>query len=255
MLEFTGERMVPHGADSNTFWEHVERYRFACRYASGRDILDIACGEGYGSAALVRAGAHSVLGIDVSPEAVQHAKATYKVDARVGRAESIPVSHRSMDLIVSFETIEHVPNPETFVKECRRVLRTDGKLLMSTPNLSVYCDGTPENPYHCSEMSLDQFEELLKKYFKQVDIFGQSLPVPRWGTVRGGGCLWRFCRRRITPGRDTLDQFARDRVVELCLRKPTYLECYFSLDGVRKMRRRALASCRYVVACAAGPVF
>ena len=116
------ERMVPDEAHARVFWEHIERYRFAKEFVRGKRVLDIACGEGYGSAALVKAGAASVIGVDISPEICQHARDKYGLDARMGDAQAIPLQDRSIDLVVSFETIEHVDSPDMFIAECARVL-------------------------------------------------------------------------------------------------------------------------------------
>src|SRR5207249_9324746 len=103
-------------------------------------VLDIACGEGYGSAALARAGAASVVGVDISAEACEHARRKYGVDARVGRADRIPLPAGSIDVIVSFETIEHVERPESFLNECVRVLAPGGALILSTPNREAFAE-------------------------------------------------------------------------------------------------------------------
>ena len=145
--------MVPEKADGRTFWEHIYRYRFAVKYAKSKRVLDIACGEGYGSAALQQAGAASVIGVDISPEACAHAKQKYQIDARVGDATDIPVEAKSIDLIVSFETIEHIQNPRSFIAECTRVLAPGGEIIISTPNRDIYRQHTPNNSYHCSEMT------------------------------------------------------------------------------------------------------
>src|ERR1035437_10505448 len=109
--EPTGERMVPESADLFTFWEHVYRYAFASRFVKGKRVLDIACGEGYGAAALQKAGAAHVIGVDISESVCLHARSKYGLDARRGTAEQIPLPDRSVEVIVSFETIEHVPEP------------------------------------------------------------------------------------------------------------------------------------------------
>src|SRR5437667_10028853 len=113
-LEDTGERMIPESTPAAPFWEHIYRYRFATRFVRGRRVLDIACGEGYGAAALARAGAARVIGIDLSEEACEHARQKYGVDARSGDAHRIPLPDRSVDVIVSFETIEHLNTPAAF---------------------------------------------------------------------------------------------------------------------------------------------
>src|SRR5690349_799341 len=131
VLEPTAERMVPENSDLFTFWEHVYRYAFASRFVSGKRVLDIACGEGYGAAALQKAGAAQVIGVDISEAVCLHARNKYGIDARPGTAEQIPLLDRSIDVIVSFETIEHVPDPHRFLDECVRILVPGGRLIIS----------------------------------------------------------------------------------------------------------------------------
>ncbi len=181
-LPSTGERMIPEASDDGTFWEHVYRYRFAVRYAPGKRVLDIACGEGYGSSALLKAGALSLIGVDVSPETCEHARRKYGVDARVGDAQDIPLPDDSVDLVVSFETIEHIPEPARFIDECARVLAPGGIFVVSTPNRDIYRELTPagSNPYHCSEMDLREFESFLKPRFRNWSIYIQAPKWARW---------------------------------------------------------------------------
>lgn len=238
----------------NMFWEHVERYRFACARAAGKRVLDIACGEGYGSAALSRAGARSLVGVDIAAQAVEHARQRYGIDARIGDAESIPVADKSIDLLVSFETIEHVPNPAAFLDEALRVLDENGMLVISTPNLNVYRHGLDHNPFHCSEMPVEEFEKLLRERFGHVELYGQSLPVPRWMEVRG---LRRFCRiagNFFNPERTfaAAERYGSG-VVELCLTRTSRLGSFFVLNTVRRMPPAQLKKCCYVVAVASQP--
>ena len=104
-MKYTGERMIPDQADEQTFWEHVYRYRFACGHVRGKRVLDVACGEGYGTAALAMADARSVIGVDIDPATCEHVQRTYRLDARVGSAQALPVDSNSIDVVVSFETI------------------------------------------------------------------------------------------------------------------------------------------------------
>jgi 2-polyprenyl-3-methyl-5-hydroxy-6-metoxy-1,4-benzoquinol methylase len=184
-LEATGERMVPQWAGGFTFWEHVYRYGFACRFVPGKRVLDVACGEGYGSAALERAGAASVVGVDISEEACLHARAKYGIDARSGRAESIPLGSRSVDVVVSFETIQHLPSPARFLEECARVLVRGGRLIVSTPNKEVYSGpGTVPNPYHCSEMTQEEFLSVLQVGFRDLRLYTQHPYSAGWWSPR-----------------------------------------------------------------------
>ena len=125
VTQFT-ERMVPEEAHARIFWEHVARYRFAKDFVRGKRVLDIACGEGYGASSLAKAGAASVVGVDIADDVCEHARRKYGIDARTGDAQAIPLPDRSIDLIVSFETIEHVASPAAFLQECARVLAPDG---------------------------------------------------------------------------------------------------------------------------------
>jgi SAM-dependent methyltransferase len=184
-MEYTGERMVPDKADLPTFWEHIYRYRFASRFVRGKAVLDIACGEGYGTAALLKAGATKVTGVDISQEACDYANKKYGIETKLGSAEAIPLGNASVDMVVSFETIEHVTNPAVFLDECLRILRPNGQLVISTPNRDAYHKIAPQNPFHCSELSHAEFAEICEKRFQSVEYFSQR-PVwtSRW-SLRG----------------------------------------------------------------------
>src|SRR4051812_38806208 len=116
-LPFTGERFVP-GTRGEIWIEHWHRYHFASRWVKGKRVLDLACGEGYGSALLARH-AQSVTGVDVSPQAIEHARRVYgklgNADFTVGSATSIPAAGASFDVAVSFETLEHIHEQEQFL--------------------------------------------------------------------------------------------------------------------------------------------
>jgi ubiquinone/menaquinone biosynthesis C-methylase UbiE len=134
-LDATGERLIPEAyAGEIVLAEHVARYRLAGRLAPGRRVLDAACGEGYGTAMLAAAGAASVVGVDVDEQTVAHARRRYELDVRVGDVGRLPFADAAFDLVVSFETIEHVPDPEAALNEFTRVLAPDGLLIVSTPN-------------------------------------------------------------------------------------------------------------------------
>lgn len=249
-MEYTGERMVPGLADLGTFWEHVARYRFAGSFVSGRDVVDVACGEGYGTAGLRKAGARTVIGIDVSEEAVLHAQRKYHVDARHGSAEAIPLPDSSVDVIVSFETIEHVPNPSQFLSECVRILRTSGTLIMSTPNVQVYHGRVSDNPFHCSEMRLDDFAHLVENHFSKAQFYGQTGGAP-WYLRRRG--VRRVCRMvkdllgvRTLP--DHLDD--AERMAELCARRQGIFEQILCTDAVSRRSLAGLRESMYAVVVA-----
>jgi ubiquinone/menaquinone biosynthesis C-methylase UbiE len=178
------ERMVPGEAHARVFWEHVGRYRFAKDFAHGKRVLDIACGEGYGAAALARAGAASMIGVDISPDICQHAQDKYGLDARPGDAQAIPLQDQSIDLVVSFETIEHVNDPAAFLGECARVLVPEGMLIVSTPNRPVYSSDGRQNPFHHIEFDAGEFVDLLRTRFRSVQVFTQFNRSAAWWSLR-----------------------------------------------------------------------
>lgn len=185
----TGERMVPEISDEPTFWEHAYRYAFASRFVTGKRVLDIACGEGYGGAALQRAGAEHVIGVDVSAEVCLHARTKYGLDTRLGSAEQIPLPDTSVDVVVSFETIEHVANPNLFLDECVRVLVPGGMLIISTPNKDIYgrVSSIP-NPHHCSEMTEEEFEFAVGSRFRTSQFYTQRPTFAPWWSTRTFVC-------------------------------------------------------------------
>jgi len=170
----SGERFVPEGWQGRLIAiEHESRYRWAEGLAGGRDVLDVACGVGYGSSVLARAGARRVLGVDVSPAAVDEARerAGDLADFVVGDLHNLPCEDRSFDLVTCFETIEHVADPGRAVDELRRVLRSDGLLLLSSPNRDVYIPG---NPFHVHEYTPGELEDALSARFAHVRLYRQQ---------------------------------------------------------------------------------
>lgn len=179
-LPFTGERYVPNLRDQIQH-EHFHRYLLAAPLCGGKDVLDVACGEGYGSALLATV-ARSVVGVDNSEEAISHAVASYGEARNVAFkiadvSKVIPLDSGSVDIIVSFETLEHLDEQEAFIAECRRVLRSEGVLLLSTPNSEVYLGGEGTNEFHKRELSRSELAELLGATFASVVIGGQQSDV------------------------------------------------------------------------------
>lgn len=176
-MDWSGERYIP-GVGGQIETEHLHRYAIARELCSGLDVLDIACGEGYG-ANLVAERARSVVGVDSAPDAIAHAAAKYprpNLQFRQGTCAEIPSAEASFDLIVSFETIEHHVQHEEMMSEFRRVLRPGGVLFISSPDKLRYADlPGHRNPYHVKELYADEFESLLRRYFREVRMFGQRV--------------------------------------------------------------------------------
>lgn len=175
IMPFTGERFTD-GHDIETEIEHYHRYFFARSYCRGKDVLDIASGEGYGSAILAQV-AHSVVGVDICEEAVLHAQKAHvrsNLKYLTGDVRHIPLEDKSVDVVVSFETLEHFYEHDLFMQEVKRILRPGGFLIISTPNSDIYSAiGIPANPYHVNELTKDEFNILCKKYFKYISTVNQ----------------------------------------------------------------------------------
>lgn len=175
-LEFTGERLV---TEIQEYWslEHLHRYALSLEYAKDKVVLDIASGEGYGSFLLSKV-AEKVTGIDISEEAILHAKSKYLAENLyfiVGSVIAIPVPDKSIDLVVSFETLEHIAEHEMMILEILRVLKPNGLLIISTPDKKYYSDLPGyKNPFHVSELYFDEFRELMRKKFKNVHFLQQK---------------------------------------------------------------------------------
>jgi GT2 family glycosyltransferase/protein-L-isoaspartate O-methyltransferase len=165
----TGERFLPSITRSITGLEHYHRYLFASSYCEGCEVLDLACGEGYGAALLAQVAAR-VVGIDIDRATVAAARQKYGAAVTFVCADgaSIPLADASVDVVVSFETIEHVPDPERLLHELRRVLRQDGVLVISSPNKSVYGALHPPNQFHVRELEQDEFARMLEQRFRHV---------------------------------------------------------------------------------------
>jgi SAM-dependent methyltransferase len=172
---FTGERLTS-ALDGQTQIEHYHRYLFARSLVAGLDVLDVASGEGYGSAQLAQV-ARSVVGVEYSSDTVRSASANFpRANLRFiqGDARALPLADASVDAVVSFETIEHFGGQAAFVSEIRRVLRPDGHLIVSTPDRDIYSPANgPPNEYHVRELSRNEFLFLLHQYFEHVEILLQ----------------------------------------------------------------------------------
>jgi SAM-dependent methyltransferase len=170
-LEPTGERLIPDRQPGElVLAEHLARYRLAAQLAPGRRVLDAACGEGYGLALMAGAGAESATGVDVDQGAVEHVRERHGLDARRADVRELPFEDGAFDLVVSFETIEHVEQPERALDELARVLAPDGLLLISTPNASQYL---VDNEFHVREFGHDEFAGLLHDRFPAVRLLYQ----------------------------------------------------------------------------------
>lgn len=178
-LDFTGERFTPECV-REIWYEHWHRYAMVRAWARGRRVLDAACGEGYGSALLAQV-ADSVLGLDVDPAAVAHARERYAAAAanlRFDQADAtrLQLAPGSFDLVVSFETLEHVQAQDALLDGLGNALADDGLLVISSPDKATYSDAAGfRNEYHVRELYRDEFEALLRRRYPYVRLYAQRL--------------------------------------------------------------------------------
>lgn len=168
------ERIVPDETEPGIVALHLKRYAFAQAWCRDRKVLDVACGVGYGTAYLAETAAR-VVGGDIDAASIAYAQRRYNrdnVEFHVLDATALPFEDRSFDVVCAFETIEHVPDRDAYLGEVARVLRPEGTYLVSTPRADVTVD-RPANPFHHVEYSRADFEELLRRYFGEVELYGQ----------------------------------------------------------------------------------
>jgi SAM-dependent methyltransferase len=163
-LPRTGERTVP-GVAAENYWfrRHEAAYAWLLPAVAGRVVLEVGCGEGYGTA-MMAAQARKVIGVDYDHSAVAHAQARYR-RPRFVRANlaALPVRDARVDVLAGLQVIEHVWDHPQFVAECARVVRPGGALLISTPNRLTFSPGldVPTNPFHTHEFTAAELVALI----------------------------------------------------------------------------------------------
>ncbi len=176
-LILTGERTLP-GVKEENYWfqRHLAAYEFVLGFARGKRVLDLGSGEGYGTDLLAtRAGL--AVGVDLAPEAIYHARHTYRrPNLRFVYRDlyDLDLDDASFDLVCSLQVIEHLHHPETFMREARRVLVPGGICFISTPNRLLISPGRDEplNPFHITEYDARQFRDFMQEFYPSVDILG-----------------------------------------------------------------------------------
>jgi 2-polyprenyl-3-methyl-5-hydroxy-6-metoxy-1,4-benzoquinol methylase len=176
-LELTGERTLPDvPAENYWFRRHLAVYEWIGARTVGLRVIDMACGEGYGSEVLSRSAA-SVVGVDANPDAHEHARLRYRREnLRFERALVDGYgAPGSTDAVVFLQTIEHVPDPEATLQHFRSLVAPSGVAYVSTPNLLTLAPPgaqKSDNPWHVKEYRAEEFRALCASVFKQVEVLG-----------------------------------------------------------------------------------
>ncbi len=183
---WTGERLETF-VGGDTRQEHLHRYAMALEMAAGKNILDIACGEGYGVYLLSKKAAQ-VTGIDIDHATIEKARAKYKasnITFKQGSVLAIDAGNAVFDMVTCFETLEHTDEHDKLLAELKRVLKPGGILFISTPEKAIYSDRTGyRNPFHKKELYGHEFRNLIARYFSQHVFYGQS---SLWGSLMLSG--------------------------------------------------------------------
>ncbi len=176
-LELTGARPPPDvPAENYWFRRHLAVYEWISQRVAGGRVLDMACGEGYGSEVLARS-AESVVGVDANPDAHEHARLRYSrpgLSFERGLVETYGAAEE-FDAVVFLQTIEHVQDPEAVLGHFRSILRAGGVAYVSTPNLLTLAPpgaAKSDNPWHVKEYRAEEFTELCRSVFDEVEILG-----------------------------------------------------------------------------------
>jgi SAM-dependent methyltransferase len=213
-LSLTGERTLPDVPAENYWYRrHLAVYQWIGARVIGKRVLDMACGEGYGSEVLAR-GAQSVVGVDANPEAFEHARMRYS--GQNLRFERGMVENHgepdSYDAVVFLQTIEHVQDPVAVLRHFRSLLTEGGVAYVSTPNLLTLAPAgadKSDNPWHIKEYRSHEFDALCRTVFAHVDLLGlfharklrlhELALAAGWDSVHAGLHITKPFYDRFTP--------------------------------------------------------
>jgi 2-polyprenyl-3-methyl-5-hydroxy-6-metoxy-1,4-benzoquinol methylase len=163
----TGERLHPFFV-TNNYVNHLRVYQYIDQFTKGKQVLDVGCGVGYGTAWLARSAARAV-GIDISQKAVNEAFRLYPAGEFLRMdAENMMFPSQSFDAIVSTENFEHLPYQAKHVEELARVVRSNGFCFVATPNPELFVG--QNNPFHTKENTYAELRSLLSQRFREVEI-------------------------------------------------------------------------------------
>lgn len=173
MITYTGERIIPElmSPMNMLLLEHIARYQFALPYVKEGRVLDISCGSGFGTQFVAKKAKHiieQIVGIDIDQETIQYAKGRYhhpKAAFKQYDAVDVQLAQKlgQFDLILSFETIEHIANEQQFLKNIYDMLKPGGRLVLSTPfgqGRGIPCG----SPFHVHQITKEEFCMMFDQY-------------------------------------------------------------------------------------------
>ena len=199
-LSLTGERTLPDVPEENYWFQrHLAVYRWIGERVAGLDVVDMACGEGYGTAELART-ATRVTGVDANPEAFEHARLKYTRPGVTFERDLVQSWSGECDAVVFLQTIEHVEEPEEVLGHFRRILRPGGTAYVSTPNvLTLAPEGAEKsgNPWHVKEYRPDEFRALCESVFDHVELYGLFHSRKLWLHERAIAAGWDDLHPRL----------------------------------------------------------
>ena len=174
-LPLTGERTLPDVPEENYWYRrHLAVYEWIASRVVGKKVVDMACGEGYGSEVLAGSAA-SVVGVDANPDAHEHAGLRYRQPNLRFERDLVESFSEPCDAVVFLQTIEHVQDPGALLEHFKSMLAPGGVAYISTPNLLTLAPPGAEksdNPWHVREYRPAEFRELCEAHFGQVEVFG-----------------------------------------------------------------------------------
>jgi 2-polyprenyl-3-methyl-5-hydroxy-6-metoxy-1,4-benzoquinol methylase len=174
-LQLDGERTLPDVPEEN-YWfrRHLVVYEWIAARVGGLRVVDLACGEGYGSAVLARDAA-SVVGVDANPDAYEHARLRYRAPNLRFARTMVETFSEPCDAVVFLQTIEHVHDPDGVLENVRGMLAGGGAAYVSTPNVLTLAPRGAErsgNPWHLREYRAAEFRALCAAHFASVELYG-----------------------------------------------------------------------------------
>jgi SAM-dependent methyltransferase len=218
-LPLTGERTLPDVPEENYWYRrHLVVYEWIASRVVGKRVVDMACGEGYGSDLMAARGAASVVGVDANPDAHEHARLRYvRPNLRYDR-NLVESFAEPCDAVVFLQTIEHVADPGAILEHFRSMLAPGGVAYVSTPNLLTLAPPGAEksdNPWHLKEYREEEFRELCESRFGEVEVLGlfharrlrihELAILAGWDTVHSRLGFTRRFYDRFTPAISTSD--------------------------------------------------